>query len=87
MEQTKLNRKLDTDRPYGIVYGHSDISHEQDGVHFKPNGQPLEQWASPEDLAAASLVREKQKRKEDQAAKARARSEMVKRLLEDYKDK
>lgn len=31
--------KLDTTRPFGIVYGNPKIRYEQDGLHFDAHGE------------------------------------------------
>jgi hypothetical protein len=76
-------KKLDTERSFGIVYGSDKISHEQDGVHFGPTGETVEQWTTPEKLANEQAIREKQRIKEVQLARQRAIAEQRKRLLED----
>jgi hypothetical protein len=83
METLTLKKKLETDRPYGIVYGSDKLSREQDGVHFGPTDEPVEQWATSQQLANEAIVREKQRIKEQQLARQRAVSEQRKRLLED----
>jgi len=83
MPEKVISKRLDTERPYGTVYGDACISHEQDGVHYQPNGEPLEEWTTAEKLANEAVIREKQRIKEAQLARQRAIAEQRKRLLED----
>jgi hypothetical protein len=83
MDTLKLNKKLETDRSYGIVYGSDKVNFEQDGIHYSANGEVVEQWTTADKLANEAHIREKQRIKEAQLARQRAIAEQRKRLLED----
>ena len=37
-----MNQKFNPNRPHGTVYGHSEISHEQDGQLFRADGSMID---------------------------------------------
>lgn len=73
-----LNKEL----PYGVIYGDSALAFEQNGVHYKNDGTPVEHWASPEQLANETTLRNKRLAKEKSLAQRRAQNEIRRKLLE-----
>ena len=84
MEKTELDRS----RPFGTIYGlakveDSPLVYEQDGVHFGPDGNPLEKWSTPEKIAAEGRLALKRKAKEAALAAKREERERIRKLLEE----
>lgn len=50
-----MGLKLDKHRGYGIVYGHTTVAYEQDGLQFRPDGTLYDDEEKQEQLAPQTL--------------------------------
>ena len=73
---------FDKELPFGVIYGSPEMAYEQNGVHYKVDGTPLERWTSPENLANETTLRNKRLAKEKASAQRRAQAEIRRKLLE-----
>lgn len=75
--------KFDKNRPFGIVYGVPGIAFEQDGVHYSGSETPVEEWSSPEKIAAEAKLAAKRLEREAKLADQRELAKLRRKLRED----
>jgi hypothetical protein len=64
--------KLDKTRDYGLIYGDPRFSYEQDGIHYGPDEQAVEQWSTLDKIAQERALALRRKKREDELTRLRA---------------